>query len=109
MADDVDAVMQTVPERWRTRWCGGERGPCACFGCVQIGNRLIMATETLGRPVTVYDRDPEHIDESRIPKEIYDRLKITKAEWEDWMRRNGFFSSLEGSHGRAMKIPGEDE
>lgn len=82
MADDVDLVMQSIPEGWRTRWCGGELGPCACNGCVQIGNRLIMT----GRHVT--QCDPEHIDERSIPVDAYKRFKVTKEEWEAWMMRN---------------------
>lgn len=82
MADDVDAVMQTIPEGWRTRWCGGEEGPCACMGCVQIGNRLVMT----GTRVTLVD--PEYINESKIPHEVYQRHKITREEWDDWMRRH---------------------
>lgn len=83
---DVDQIMQTIPEKWRDRWCGGERGPCACMGCVQIGNRLIMAQETTGDR---YHGDPEYIDERKITKEIYNKYKITKEEWETWMdKRN---------------------
>ncbi len=80
MDKDVDAIMRTIPEGWRNRWCGGEQGPCACMGCVQIGNRLIMT----GRKVE--QGDPEYIDESKIPKDIYNKYKITKEEWEAWMR-----------------------
>ncbi len=80
MDKDVDAIMQTIPEGWRHRWCGGELGPCACMGCVQIGNRLIM----VGVKVHVFD--PEYIDESKIPKDIYNKYKITKEEWEAWMQ-----------------------
>lgn len=81
MAEDVDAVMQSIPEEWRTRWCGGESGPCACIGCVQIGNRLIMT----GREVT--QCDPERINEAKIPRDTYEKYKVTKAEWEAWMKR----------------------
>lgn len=82
MADDVDEVMKTIPEGWRWRWCGGENGPCACLGCVQIGNRLIMT----GR--TVYQGDPEYIDEQKIPLDVYDKYKVTKSEWDAWVERN---------------------
>lgn len=81
MAEDVDAVMNSIPEEWRSRWCGGEHGPCACMGCVQIGNRLIMA----GLRVT--QCDPEYIDESKIPPEIYAKYKVTKEEWSAWMQK----------------------
>ena len=82
MADDVDAVMRSIPEEWRRRWCGGEYGACACTGCVQIGNRLIMT----GRKVT--QCDPEHISEALIPPDTYAKYKVTKAEWEAWMQRD---------------------
>ena len=80
MAEDVNAVMQTIPSEWRTNWCGGEYGPCACLGCVQVGNRLIMAG------LKVHQVDPEYIAEAKIPRETYDRFKISRIEWEDWMR-----------------------
>lgn len=82
MADDVDAVMQTIPAEWRTRWCGGENGPCACLGCVQVGNRLIMAR------LKVTQCDPEYIDETTIPTDIFKKYKITKEEWTEWMRKH---------------------
>lgn len=85
-AKDVDAIMQTIPAEWRVRWCGGEYGPCACMGCVQIGNRYIMVKVATGRD---YRGDPEYIDESKIPPAIYEKYKITKAEWQNWMRRQG--------------------
>lgn len=78
MAEDVDAVMQTIPAEYRTRWCGGENGPCACMGCVQVCNRLVMT----GRKIT--QCDPEYIDESKIPADVY---KVTKDEWQAWMQR----------------------
>jgi len=81
MAEDVDAVMETIPPEWRTRWCGGEYGPCACMGCVQIGNRLVMTGLKVGQC------DPEYINEERISDEIYKKYKVTKAEWEEWMER----------------------
>lgn len=83
MADDVDAVMQTIPAEWRERWCGAEYGPCSCMGCVQIGNRLIMAG------LKVHQVDPEHIDETKIPADVYKKYKITKPEWTAWMEANG--------------------
>jgi hypothetical protein len=78
MAEDVDAVMQTIPAEWRHRWCGGEHGPCACMGCVQVGNRLIMVG------LKAHQVDPEYIDETRIPADIYARYKITRDEWLAW-------------------------
>jgi hypothetical protein len=81
---EIDAIMQTIPEEWRARWCGGERGMCACLGCVQIGNRLIMVKQMTGQ---TYQGDPEYIDERSIPKAIYDKLKVSKEEWQLWMAR----------------------
>jgi len=84
MAEDVDAVMQTIPQKWRTRWCGaiepGGRG-CACNGCVQIGNRLVMAN------LKVHQCDPEYIDESKVDADTYNKFKVTKEEWAAWMAR----------------------
>lgn len=79
-ADDVDAVMQTVPVKWRARWCEAEQ--CACMGCVQVGNRLIMVNRRADQI------DPERIDERQIPPAMYAKYKITKEEWADWMRRD---------------------
>lgn len=84
MAEDVDTVMQTIPEQWRTRWCGAIEpggGGCACMGCVQIGNRLAMAS------LKATQCDPEYIDESKIDADTYKRLKVTKEEWLAWMER----------------------
>jgi hypothetical protein len=81
MAEDVDAVMQTIPAEWRYRWCGGEIGPCACMGCVQVGNRLIMAK------LKVEQVDPEYINEKKIPPDIYKKYKITKEEWTEWLAK----------------------
>ena len=74
--------MQTIPKEWRRRWCGGEQGPCACLGCVQIGNRLIMTN------LKATEIDPEHINEKNIPPEVYNKYKITKEEWQNWMSKN---------------------
>lgn len=76
---DVDAIMQTIPAEWRTRWCGGENSCCACVGCVQIGNRLIM------KGLKVSEVDPEYIDEREIPADVFEKFKITRPEWEKWM------------------------
>jgi hypothetical protein len=83
--DEVDKIMQTIPRKWRTYWCGGERGPCACLGCVQIGNRMVMVETASGHK---FRGDPEYIDESRIPPEIYKKYKVTREEWEAWMKSN---------------------
>lgn len=81
---EIDTLMAKIPVSWRNHWCGGERGPCACMGCVQIGNRSIMAEAFTGTP---YRGDPEYIGEDMIPREIYDRLKITREEWDNWRSR----------------------
>ena len=81
--DEISAIMETIPKEWRNRWCGGELGLCACMGCVQIGNRMIMAKEVTG---SVFRGDPEYIDESKIPKDVFEKHKITKEEWELWLQ-----------------------
>jgi hypothetical protein len=80
MAEDVNAVMATIPAPWRRRWCGGEDGDCACMGCVQIGNRLIMVG------LRADQIDPERIDEDKIPADIFNKYKVTKDEWLEWVR-----------------------
>lgn len=82
--EEVDRLMEQIYPAFRNRWCGGENGPCACRGCVQVDNRAIMVKEMTGRNVTC---DPEYIEEKRIPTEVYARLKITKEEWQDWKAR----------------------
>ena len=83
---EVGALMSTIPKRWRTKWCGGERGPCACLGCVQVGNRMVMVELVTGQP---FRGDAEWVDERRIPDEIYKECKISRAEWDAWMGRQG--------------------
>lgn len=82
---EIDAIMQTIPEEWRARWCGGENGGCACLGCVQVGNRLVMAKEVNGRE---YQGDPEYIAEHKIPVNVYQQYKITRPEWDLWMAQS---------------------
>ena len=82
---EIDNLMAQIPINWRDRWCGGEDGPCACLGCVQIGNRRIMAEAMISPP---YLGDPEYIDEGRIAPKIYESLKITREEWENWRKRH---------------------
>lgn len=82
MADDVEAVMSKIPEKWRERWCGGEDGSCACNGCVQIGNRAVMVEAITGQK---HRGDPERIDERKIPKAVFEKFKVTKAEWQAWL------------------------
>lgn len=83
----VEAIMASIPERWRTRWCGGEHGPCGCMGCVQIGNRAVILKKITGRP---YLGDPEYIDEAKLQehREVYEAHKLSRAEWESWMSRH---------------------
>ena len=66
--------------------CGGERGPCACLGCVQVGNRRVMVELITGEP---FSGDAEWVDERRIPDEIYKECKISRPEWDAWMERQG--------------------
>lgn len=79
--EEITAIMNTIPKGWRKRWCGGENGPCACLGCVQIGNRIVMYEKASGNK---FIGDPEYINESEIPKEVYDKYKITNEEWKLW-------------------------
>lgn len=83
----IDAIMDAIPERWRTRWCGGERGTCACMGCVQIGNRAIIAQKVTGER---YRGDPEYINEAALQKHgaVYAEHKLSREELESWMRRH---------------------
>lgn len=85
--EQVDAIMAGIYERWRTRWCGGERGACACVGCVQIGNRAGIFEKVYGRkPVS----DPEGLSEEAMrlrSPETYAANKISREEWEAWMQR----------------------
>lgn len=82
----VDEIMGEIPEAWRTRWCGGERGPCACMGCVQIGNRKVIAEKIAG---TKFSGDPEYISEDKLQEHsaIYAEHKVSREEWESWMYR----------------------
>ena len=79
--EEINRIMETIPRAWRQRWCGGEQGPCACMGCVQIGNRLVMVKEATCQE---FMGDPEYIDETLISPEIYKKYKITKEEWLLW-------------------------
>ena len=81
----VDEIMETIPEPWRERWCGAEDGPCACMGCVQIGNRIIMFENAYG---IKFKGDPEYINESGIRDDVYNEFKIDRDEWEDWKERH---------------------
>ena len=80
--NEIKRIMNTIPNEWRKRWCGGEDGPCACAGCVQIGNRIIMYEKTTGRK---FLGDPEYISEESVTHAVYERYKISKDEWQLWM------------------------
>ncbi len=84
-AAKIDRIMDTIPEQWRKRWCGGENGPCACMGCVQIGNRQIMYKAQTGQACL---GDPEYIDENKMDRAIVQGFKLSKVEWEDWCQRH---------------------
>jgi len=77
--NEINRIMQTIPEAWRTRWC--EASLCACVGCVQIGNRAEIFKRAFGRE---FFGDLEHIDARQFPKELIDELRITKEEWLLW-------------------------
>lgn len=80
--EEIDAIMLTIPEQWRKRWC--ENGRCACLGCVQSGNRVVMAEAVMGGK---FWGDPEHIAEAAIPADIYAKYKVTREEWELWKQK----------------------
>lgn len=84
--EQVDTIMLAIPKGWRSRWCGGEAGSCACLGCVYTGSKAVVASKILGAP---YLGDPEHIPEPRlrIHKDLYDKYMLTREEWEAWTKR----------------------
>lgn len=92
---EIKSIMNTIPEAWRERWCGGEYGACACLGCVQVGNRMIMYEKT---KESKFFGDPEYINESSIPPEIYKKYKITKEEWEFWLKSKLTLHAPDKSH-----------
>jgi hypothetical protein len=79
--EEIEEIMNTIPLGWRDRWCNGTCDG-VCTGCAQIGNRIIMYEKLTGNKCT---GDPGYIDESKIPKEIYNKYKITKEDWQLWM------------------------
>lgn len=84
----IDAIMNTIPEGWRTRWCGGEYGACACMGCVQIGNRAVIVEKLTG---VKYRGDPEYISEAAMQEQdaaVYTEHKLSREEWDSWMNRH---------------------
>jgi len=82
---EINEIMNTIPLEWRKRWC--ESQYCACVGCVQIGNRIIMYEKATGKK---FVGDPEYISETEISQAIYDKYKISKEEWQLWMNRIEF-------------------
>ncbi len=82
-ASEVDQIMDTIPRPWRFRWC--ESKACACLGCVQIGNRILLAQQLTGR---TFRGDPEYIDITRIPEDLKAQHLLTREEWEDWKTRH---------------------
>ena len=85
--EQVDSIMSAIPAEWRRNWCGGERGPCFCLGCVQIGNRAVISEKIRGKP---YMGDPEYISEEKLREHgaLYTDNKISREEWEAWMQRH---------------------
>lgn len=83
----VDAIMRAIPEGWRMRWCGGEEGACACMGCVQVGNRAVIAEQITGEK---YSGDPEYLNEAKLQAHgaVYTDHKISREEWEAWKSRH---------------------
>lgn len=83
----VDEIMAATPREWRHRWCGGERGPCACMGCVQTGNKQVIMELITGK---TYAGDPEYISEFvvRAHKDVYEANKISYEEWLAWKERH---------------------
>jgi hypothetical protein len=83
----IDAIMAAIPRQWRTRWCGGEFGACACVGCVQIGNRAVILKKATGQR---YLGDPEYIDEAALKEygAVYTDHKLSREEWQSWMNRH---------------------
>jgi len=82
--EQIDTIMSAIPEDWRRRWCGGERGACACMGCVQIGNRAVIAEKITGEK---YLGDPKYLSESKLQEHgaVYAEHKLSREEWEAWL------------------------
>jgi hypothetical protein len=93
--EQVDAIMHAIPEEWRHRWCGGEYGPCACMGCVQIGNRAVIAKKITGES---FGGDPEYLAEAQLQahEAIYAAHKLTREEWQSWKVRHPKVAQEEG-------------
>ena len=80
--EEINKIMLTIPEKWRYHWCKAE--VCACLGCVQVGNRVVMYEKDTGKK---FMGDPEYIAEQKITNTIYEKYKVTKEEWELWKKK----------------------
>lgn len=83
--EQVDAIMAKIDEDSRYRWCGGERGPCACIGCVQNVCQVQAYEKHFGRK---FHGDPEWIRQIAIPAEIRAEFLPSREEWEAWVERH---------------------
>lgn len=64
---EIDALMAQIPERVRRHWC--ESKACACRGCVQASNRVMLVRLA-------------------VASDMRDRMTITREEWENWKGRH---------------------
>lgn len=82
--EQIDVIMQAIPEQWRNRWCTAEL--CGCLGCVQTGNKAVIAEKITGQK---YIGDPEYIDGNALRSHgaVYTDNKLSREEWESWMKR----------------------
>jgi len=80
----IDAIMAAIPEQWRARWCSSRL--CACLGCVQTGNKAVIAQKITGEE---YRGDPEYISEAKLREHgaVYEDHKLSREEWDSWMKR----------------------
>jgi len=84
--EQVDEIMESIsPPMFRYRWCGAERGPCACMGCVQICSRAKMYEMQTGLKLR---SDPEGVPLDAIRPDIREACTITREEWETWKVRH---------------------
>lgn len=101
--EEIDAIMARIDERSRYRWCGAEKGDCACLGCVQICSRSLMYEQTFSRE---HRGDPERIDMRYIPQRIRQACSVTREEWEAWKERHPELNPPQGSY-RMECVAGE--
>lgn len=84
--EQIDSIMASItPIEFRYRWCGGENGPCACLGCVQICSRALMYEKVYGAKCPF---DPERLVVESFPLDIREACTITREEWEAWKVRH---------------------